>query len=623
MYAERIFLSILILAASSISICAQTSIETRLNVNCAKEVGKLKHFWATTGGVGSSLDIDERQQLLYLSSIPNEGTEYIRTLGLLSAIKVKDFETESPQYDWSRFDDTLDFLVKNSLKPFLNINGVPEGLGKPGEDKSIKSLSPDVWRRLSRDIALHCIERYGRDDVRSWYFESWNEPDGYGEDLWNYYDACSEGLKEADEQIKFGGPDTFRTLHQTFTDFLAHCDTGKNYVTGEKGVRLDFISVHEKGVKRSGVVTDANPVVKEWTDREVAIMEYIRSNHPRFAKTLYVNDECDPKGGYFQPYLWQAGPYYPAIVCKYVDFHLRRIINGLGADTLITVYDAFIGGWEKRTKTVKFADERGSDLIKKPIYNGMVMLSLLGDKQCAVQSPNLFTDAGAIATKRDNGQVAVLVYNCNEVGTRERHDDAIWVLEKYGTARVKLQLEGLPFKEAMLVHYRIDKDHANPYEVWKGIGSPAQPTAEQLAKMRAVQELAALDKPRDVKMSEGKLALDFELPMPGISLILLNPKPANAPGKVTGLRTERYVGMEGREEVMLLWKDIGSNMLLTYEALYSDSPTGPFRRINDGDLLCMAFLHVKDDAGSKGYYKVRAVDYWGRAGDDSEVISGG
>ena len=33
------------------------------------------------------------------------------------------------------------------------------------------------WRDLIYNTVKHCVERYGAEEVRSWYFILWNEPD--------------------------------------------------------------------------------------------------------------------------------------------------------------------------------------------------------------------------------------------------------------------------------------------------------------------------------------------------------------------------------------------------------------------------------------------------------------
>lgn len=621
---------------------------TRITVDCAKDMGRLRHFWQMTGFTPARLlfEDDYRQMMLYLAAIPHGGITYVRPHDLLALVKVKDFGSPNMQYDWSDLDRILDFFVQNGFKPFFEIMGIPQGVEEariaeasaakeqyvheeaaafPEETRKtflrrLEALTPQEWRTLSRDVALHCLARYGREEVRSWFFETWNEPEGYREALWFYYDACSAGLQDADPELKFGGPGTFRTLDTSFTGLLEHCDRGSNYFTGQTGTRMDFISVHEKGTKRSGQFTDGSPALKEWIDREIATIKYIRSHHPRFADALYVNNEADPKGGYFHQYLWYSTAYYPAVIGKYVDHHLRRITDRFGIETMISNDNAFTGDWGTRAHVTRFGDREQFELIKRPINAGFTMLSLLGDTRLVFEGPDLFSDVGVIATRRGHGQIALLVYNCNEANTRERHDDAKWAVEKYGISRIDLTLNHLPFDAATLVHFRIDKDHTNPYELWKLMGSPKMPSGEQFARIRQVQELALLEAPRQIEARDGKVSLEFLLPLPGVSLLLLTAQPAEVPSKVSGLRAERFQGLQGRENIMLIWQGLPCRNIRTYEVLHAASPAGPFARINHADLICTAYLHVLEQLGTRGYYKVRAVDYWGRTGPESEVM---
>jgi hypothetical protein len=173
----------------------------------------------------------------------------------------------------------------------------------------------------------------------------------------------------------------------------------------------------------------------------------------------------------------------------------------------------------------------------------------------------------------------------------------------------------------MLAHYRVDREHANPYAMWEGLGEPDRPLPAQYARLRDHQELALLEEPREVEAMGGVLTLRFALPLPGISLILLSDRPEQPPGKVEGLRAEPYEGLTGREEIMLSWQDVECRAIRTYEVCYAPSPDGPFERVNEADLLCTAFLHVREATRGKGYYRVCAVDPWGRRGEMSRVLA--
>ena len=62
----------------------------------------------------------------------------------------------------------------------------------------------------------------------------------------NYYDACSEGLREASPLLKFGGPGDGCLLKIYSDTLLDHVVNGTNYFTGETGVRINYLSYHKK-----------------------------------------------------------------------------------------------------------------------------------------------------------------------------------------------------------------------------------------------------------------------------------------------------------------------------------------------------------------------------------------
>lgn len=599
-----------------------------ISIDYSKSKGRLEHFWQGTGFTPAKLllDKDMRQYLTYIGSIPHGGITHVRIHYLLDLVRADKLGTDCPNYNWTLLDLGLDLLIENNLKPFFELMGNPSGYFSDFNDDG----QLHVWKRMIRDLALHLMQRYGREEVETWYFETWNEPDARWWHQWphdtvsfcNYYDACSEGLKEANPNLRLGGPGSCRTLSEIFKAFVAHCDCGTNYFTGEKGVRLDFISVHEKGARPNP--EDITPNLQAICDRELLAYKYVCENHPRLADVPFMNNECDIQVGWVDIHTWRAKPYYAANVCKVIDQHIKTIIDGSNCNYLFLSNDnGFIGTWGQRTHLTRFGEEVGVDpnraqlrprieefeLIKKPVHNVMVMLSMLGSERLIVESSEECPDIGVIATKRDDNQLAVLVYHSRDQ------------IETTDCKHITLQLTGLPFTDAALVHYRIDESHTNPFRIWEMLGAPLRPSAEDFALMREHQELTAIAGPSSAAIDSGSMSLDFDLPLPGVSLILISQKPPEGPGKVHGLRAERYRSLTHMDEIMLTWKHVDSRFIKTYEVLYSETADGRFERVNKTDLLCSAFLHVKPHTGGReGFYKVRAVDYWGRAGEASEII---
>src|SRR3954447_3878787 len=100
------------------------------------------------------------------------------------------------------------------------------------------------------------VDRYGQDEVLTWYWELWNEPDitywrGTPEEYNKLYDYTSDAVKRALPTARVGGPGTTgpgsAKAAAFLKQFLEHCARGDNAATGKAGAPLDFITYHAKG----------------------------------------------------------------------------------------------------------------------------------------------------------------------------------------------------------------------------------------------------------------------------------------------------------------------------------------------------------------------------------------
>lgn len=269
-----------------------------------------------------------------------------------------------------------------------------------------------------------------------------------------------------------------------------------------------------------------------------------------------MNNECDPQVGWWHIHTWHARPYYAALACKVVNQHLLGLADELKVNyTVLSNDNGFIGTWGNRTLLTRFgqpdlikASRHKSrlvaegqpvqfppfELVKKPIFNAWVMLSLLGDTRCAVEPAGAVdADLGLIATRRGSDQVAVLIYH-----SRDR-------LQSSGSQPVTLRLEGLPLPRPPWCVAGIDETHGDPYTLWetpptRRAAGPRPASAALYAALRARQELEALAPPASVHAEQGRLTLEFDLPLHAVSLVLLSARPAAAPAAVSAVQLSAH-----------------------------------------------------------------------------------
>ena len=86
---------------------------------------------------------------------------------------------------------------------------------------------------------------------------------------------------------------------------------------------------------------------------------------------------------------------------------------------------------------------------------------------------------------------------------------------------VTIRMKGIPAKKVLIHHYRIDQHFSNSYTLWKSMGSPQDPTAEQIAKLEQAGQLKLYTSPEWATTKDGKLNFSMKLPRQAVSLLVL------------------------------------------------------------------------------------------------------
>ncbi|XP_048359812.1 alpha-L-iduronidase isoform X2 [Sphaerodactylus townsendi] len=543
-----------------------------IKVDLSQPQRELKHFWKSTGYCPPlphnradlfDLSKDQILNLAYISSVPHSGIEQVRIHWLLELIRVG-VTNGTLHYNFTNLDNFMDVLWQNKLNPGFELMGSPSGYFTDFEDKEQVIL----WKNLIAQLAKRYVERYGLKHVTKWNFETWNEPDHHDFDnvsmtaqgFLNYYDACSEGLRQ-------GAGSSLRILEQ-----------------------------------------------------EVEAAGQIQKLFPRFTSLPLYNDEADPLVGWSVPQPWRADVTYAALVAKVIAQHQNLLMakpNNTINYTLLSNDNAFMSyhpyHFTQRTLTARFQVNNTKpphvQMVRKPVLTVMGLMALLGEEQVSVDISSLSSDhsdtIGALASLHkptapqvsDSWQAAILLYSSDDNQTSSN------------VTALTINVTGYPFhKDLVYVTYYMDNNLTNPYLQWKKLGAPAFPSPKQFQKIREAED-PVVKGPFPLP-EDGSLVVKQELPVPALFLLHICARPLTGPDQVSSVR---LIGLM-RGQVLVLWDDscVNSKCLKTYEVVFSRDGKA-YHPISTKDSL-FTMLVYSPGTGVMGFYRVRAIDYWGRKG---------
>ncbi len=448
-----------------------------------------------------------------------------------------------PIYDWTIVDDIIDTFLGAGAQPFVEIGFTPKALSPhpdpyqhnfPSERNVFTGWSypPNdyaKWSELIYRWAQHCAEKYGKERAESWQWEVWNEPNiaywhGTPEEYDKLYDVTTAAVRRALPRAKVGGPATTGPgdpkAAAFLRQFLEHCMTGKNAATGERGAPLDFISFHAKGSPKINGGEVRMGLAKHMKDVSEGF-NIVRSS-AKFKDLPVVLSESDPEGcaACSAPQnAYRNGTLYAVYMAESL-----QLTRELAAKTGVNLEGFLTWAFEFEDQPY-FAGLRSltTNGVDQPVLNvfrmaGMMRGNLVEAKSDKAEGVDKVISEGVsspaidtVATRSDH-EVSVMVWNYED---QDRTDSS---------SPVNMTVSGLPqeAKRLLLRHYRIDRDHSNSYSVWKQMGSPQSPTAEQVAKLEAAGQLELLESPHYTDNKGSSAAINFGLPLQGISLIQLS-----------------------------------------------------------------------------------------------------
>lgn len=535
---------------------ADSGFPVTLRVDAAKPLGELKPIWRYFGADEPNYAyMKDGQKLLGELGELAPKRVYFRAHNMLTsgdatpALKwgstnaYTEDANGNPVYDWTITDRIFDAYLARGVRPYVQLGFMPEALSiKPQPYRhhwTPKAKYEEIylgwtyppkdyakWSELCYQWAKHCVDKYGEEEVATWWWELWNEPNigywkGTPEEFFKLYDYTVAGIRRAIPTARIGGPETAGGPGGAFLErFLTHCLSGTNAATGQTGTPLDLLAFHAKGSPRfidGHVRMGISNQLRNINDAFAVI-----AKHPEFKNTPIVIGESDPDGcaacqgpqlGYRNTTMYSS--YTAASFARKHELAAKHGVNLEGALTWAFEFEdqPFFAGF-------RVLATNGIDL---PVLNVFRMFSKMSGQRLATESTGAVSlDAilkDGVRTQPDVAAMGSLDGKKLCVLAWHYHDDDI----PGPSAEVELVLEHLPLPDgtARIQHFRIDAEHSNAFEVWKKQGSPQQPTPEQYAQLETAGQLAPLDPPQPLEVKDGKATLRFPLPRQAVSLLIL------------------------------------------------------------------------------------------------------
>lgn len=495
------------------SLAAESAAVRVIDADFSRERGpmnRMYNFCVGAGRANEGLRADWQRQLTRVRQ--DCGFRYIRFHGLFCDDMgvYREDKAGRSVYNWQYVDELFDFILRIGMKPFVELGFMPGALASGPHTifwyKANVTPPKDYakWEAFVAAFVRHVTERYGTDEVRTWYFEVWNEPNLTGfwmgttggktdeefapiarAEYYRLYESSARAVKSVNPLYRVGGPATAGS--GWIAETLEHC--------ASRNVPLDFVTTHTYATMSGYLDENGSAGTVLSPDRDAVTAE-VKGVRQRIDRSPFAGAELH--------YTEWSSSYTPAdpIHDSYhsAAFILDKIRN-IGAAATSMSYWTFTDIFEEAgPRATPFHGGFGllnyQDLAK-PSFHAYRFLHRLGERELACSDP------AAFICRDDTGAVQALFWDF----TITHPGPSIINQEFYARdqpakpkGEVRLQLAGLPSGAYRLLGYNVGYRSNDVQTAWRDLGSPAQLTREQVALLQSASDGSpALDERVDVR----------------------------------------------------------------------------------------------------------------------------
>ncbi|MFE6968851.1 xylan 1,4-beta-xylosidase [Isoptericola sp. NPDC057653] len=463
-----------------------------------------------TGRLNLALRRDYQDSLALVQS--EIGFRYLRGHGLLS----DDVGIHRPydaaghrgtRYSFTYADQIVDSWLGLGIKPFVELGFMPSGLASG--DQTVFWWKGNVtpprdhreWAALVGAVVRHAVDRYGLEEVRTWPFEVWNEPnlvhfwEGASQEAYfRLYEVTAAAVKEVDASLQVGGPAISPGADDWWEPFARFVEA--------RDVPVDFLSFH-------AYTTGPAQPVPFGTYQTLRRPQSLLDQFAAPAK-LVAGTRLEGLPTHVTEFSTSYRPDNPVHDTAYQAASVAPVLAAGGDHVDSFSYWTFCDVFEEENIPTSVFHGGfgmlGHRQLRKPVFHLYAFMARMGGDVLHRGEDHLVTRDGA-------GRVTVLAWQ--PVGGTDDGDEP---------DRHELRLSvpvGGGATTAYVHRSRVGEHDGNAFSAWRELGRPASPTARQLDLLHEAS--APAREHASVPVTEGRADLRLTLGRHEVTLVEIDP----------------------------------------------------------------------------------------------------
>ena len=466
-----------------------------ISIDFKMEKGPLNTMFKECVGAGRAnegLRADWQQQLTY---VKNEcGFRYIRMHGLLTDDMgvYKEDKNGMPEYNFMYIDVLFDFLQSIGIKPFVELGFMPSALASGTETifwwqgNVTPPKDYDKWGELIHNLVRHFTERYGADEVETWYFEVWNEPNltpgfwtGTQDEYFKLYKYAAEAVKSVNTSFRVGGPATAGAAWES--EMIKFCE--------KNDVPIDFISTHAYGVN-VGYLDEYGNTGTVLAPQEFAVSGDVLQSRKEISESSMPNLELH--------YTEWSASYTPSdpihdsyLEAAYVLQKIKQVGDAANSMSYWVFTDIFEEAGPRFEPFHGGFGMLNTQGINKPVFYAYQFLNRLG----TIELEN--NDQTSWACKDEKGNIQILVYDFTYTHPGDSTNNQNYYnrdLPSIPKGKLKIEISNVPEGIYSLEVYKVGYRCNDAYTSYFDLGRPAQLSKVQVEQIKELNDGSPISK---------------------------------------------------------------------------------------------------------------------------------